>query len=78
MADTAHPAEETVARLAEAAGLPLPRERAAALAGQYTAWLEGSRELSEKMSARRHLEVTPITVLTHPADLGGSGNQAGE
>jgi hypothetical protein len=73
MADTADPAVATVARLAEAAGLPLPHERAVALAGQYVAWLAASRELCEKLSAPEHRDVTPITVLTHPVSLGQAG-----
>lgn len=65
--DTVDRVEQTVTRLAEAAGLAMSPERVAALAPQFTAWLEGSRELCQKMSSSAHQQVTPITVLTHPA-----------
>jgi hypothetical protein len=78
MAETVPAAEQTVARLAEAAGLPLPPARIAALAGQYSEWLRASGELCEKMSDPGHLAVTPITVLQHPTDPGRGAGPAGE
>ena len=59
--------EEAVAALARAAALPLPPERVELVAGQLRDWLEAANELSRKMADPRHLEVTPITVFTHPA-----------
>jgi hypothetical protein len=67
MADTVDPREQTIARLLDVAGLPSSPERVAVLVPQFEAWLDGSRELCQKMSAPAYQEVTPITVLTHPA-----------
>lgn len=66
-ADHVDPSEQTVARLIEVAGLPSSSERIAALVPQFAVWLDGSRELCQKMSAPEHQEMTPITVLTHPS-----------
>jgi hypothetical protein len=61
--------EEAVASLARAAGLPLPSERVSLLTPQLREWLEAANELNRTMADPRHLEVTPITVFTHPANL---------
>jgi hypothetical protein len=71
MTDNADPAEQAVAHLAAVAGMPLPPERIVALAPQFTAWLDGARELCEKMNSPQHLEVTPITTLSHPTNPTG-------
>ncbi len=59
--------EQGVAALARAADLPLGPERLALVTGQLGDWLLAANELSRKLADERHLEVTPITVFTHPA-----------
>ncbi len=59
--------EEAVAALARTASLPLPSERVATVTTQLRSWLEAANELNRKMADPRYLEVTPITVFTHPA-----------
>lgn len=57
---------EKVRDLAVHAGLPLAREREAAVAAILNAWVPDANALSRKMSAAAYLSLGPITVFTHP------------
>lgn len=60
---------EEVRALTAMADLPLEKERLGAMAELLSAWLPAANELSRKMSAPEHLQVVPITVLTHPRPI---------
>jgi hypothetical protein len=58
--------EAGVRTLAAAANLPLAAGREAKLAAALGEWLGAANELSAKMAAAEHLEITPVTVFRHP------------